>query len=94
MPVTLLMPGTLLDTDTLSAIMRRHPTAMVPSQAVLVDQHRLAFSIITRYDVLRGLHAKSATAQLIAFDRLCASSEIVPMTDSVVTSAAEVYADL
>lgn len=51
------------------------------------------FSIITRYEV-RGLKAKNATAQLQAFDRLCAGSEIVPLTDAGVVKASEIYAEL
>jgi len=54
----------------------------------------LAFSIITRYEVLRGLHAKRATAQLAAFDRLCSVSTILPLTDAIVVRAAMIYADL
>jgi tRNA(fMet)-specific endonuclease VapC len=57
----------LLDTDTLSAIMRKHPVAMVHAQMYLAAQQRFTFSVITRYEVLRGLRAKSATTQLRAY---------------------------
>lgn len=65
------LPVTLLDTDTLSAVMRQHPIVLVRARAYLAIHRRLTFSITTRYEVLRGLHANHATAQLAAFDRLC-----------------------
>jgi tRNA(fMet)-specific endonuclease VapC len=57
----------LLDTDILSAVMRQHPAALVHARAYLAMHHRFTFSIITHYEVLRGLHAKRATVQLTAF---------------------------
>ena len=53
-----------------------------------------SFSIITRYEILRGLKAKNAIVQLRAFDRLCAGSQIVPLTDGAVVKASEIYAEL
>jgi tRNA(fMet)-specific endonuclease VapC len=54
----------------------------------------LAFSMITRYEILRGLRAKNATSQLQAFDRFCGTCLIVPLTDDVVVRAADIYAAL
>jgi tRNA(fMet)-specific endonuclease VapC len=87
-------PQALLDTDVLSAVMRNHPVAVARAQAYLAAHHHLTFSIITRYEVLRGLKAKGATAQLAAFDRLCAASQIISLTDEIVVRAADIYADL
>lgn len=86
--------ATLLDTDNLSAVMRQHPNAVARARTYLAVHHRLTFSIITRYEILRGLHAKPATAQLAAFERLCQVSTIVPLTDAIVERAALIYADL
>jgi len=72
----------------------QHPAALVRARAYLAVHQRLTFSIITRYEVLRGLHAKRATAQLAAFDRLCSVSTILPLTDAMVVRAAMIYADL
>jgi len=49
---------------------------------------------MTRYEILRGLHARTATAQLAAFDQLCSISSILPLTDSIVARAAIIYGDL
>lgn len=84
----------LLDTDILSAVMRRQPTALARSRDYLAVHHRFTFSIITRYEILRGLHAKRAIVQLAAFDRLCRVSTILPLTDDIVVRAATIYADL
>ena len=84
----------LLDTDILSALMRQHSGAWARARAYLAVHHRLTFSIITRYEILRGLHAKNATAQLAAFDQLCRVSTILPLTDAIVVRAAMIYADL
>ena len=87
-------PQALVDTDTLSAVMRKHPMAVARAQAYLALHRQFTFSIITRYEVLRGLKAKGAKAQQAAFDRFCAANEILPLTDEIIVRAAEIYADL
>lgn len=84
----------LLDTDTLSALMKKHDLAIAHAKTYLFEHHRLTFSMITRYEVLRGLKAKQATTQLAKFDQLCRVSEILPLTDAIIVRAADVYADL
>ena len=84
----------LLDTDILSAVMRQHPGALAQTRAYLAVHQQLTFSIITRYEILRGLYAKNATAQLAAFDRFCGVSRILPLTDAIAVRAATIYADL
>lgn len=89
------LPRALLDTDTLSAVMRGAPPLVVTRAREYLTEHRaFTFSIITRYEILRGLRAKNAVAQLQAFDRLCTGSEIVPLTDAAVVKASEIYAEL
>jgi tRNA(fMet)-specific endonuclease VapC len=84
----------LLDTDTLSAIMRGEPEATAHARGYLAEHRRFSFSVITRYEILRGLLAKGATRQRQAFERLCALSELLPLTDDVARQAAEIYAEL
>ena len=84
----------LLDTSILSAIMKGIPGVMPRARAYLADHGAFSFSGLTRYEILRGLKAKNAVAQSAAFDRLCAASEVLPLTDDVIVKAAEVYADL
>ena len=87
-------PQVLLDTDILSALMRQEPAVTVKAQAYLVEHQRFTFSIITRYEVVRGLKAKGATKREKAFDRFCATSEVLALTEAVIVKAAEIYASL
>jgi tRNA(fMet)-specific endonuclease VapC len=84
----------LLDTDILSAIMRRQPQATTRGRAYLLQHRRFTFSVVTRYEVLRGLLAKAAVRQQQAFAQLCAVSTLLPLTDEIARQAAAVYADL
>jgi tRNA(fMet)-specific endonuclease VapC len=88
------VPPVLLDTDTLSAIMRRRAAVLRPAQAYLSVHGRFTFSAITRYEILRGLKARGATTQQEAFADFCAASHILSLTDDTVTRAADIYADL
>ena len=84
----------LLDTDILSAIMRKNSIATTRARAYLEVHRFFTFSIITRYEILRGLLAKGAEKQLTAFERLCDKSNILPLTNTIVFQAAKIYADL
>jgi tRNA(fMet)-specific endonuclease VapC len=84
----------LIDTDILSAIMRRQAMAAAQAQTYLATHKQFTISIITRYEILRGLKAKGAHAQVAAFDRFCATTHVLPLTDEIIVQAAEIYADL
>jgi tRNA(fMet)-specific endonuclease VapC len=87
-------PKALLDTDTLSAVLRGTTLVAARARDYLADHGAFAFSIMTRYEILRGLKAKDATAQVQAFDRFCESCLVLPLTDEIVVRAAEIYAAL
>jgi len=84
----------LIDTDILSLMLRNHSIVMIQAKTYLQVYQRFTFSLITRYEILRGLKSKQATAQLVAFERLCTVSLILPLTDEVIMQAANIYADL
>lgn len=84
----------LLDTDILSAIMRKQPQAVSKAQAYLSIHQHFTFSVITRYEIMRGLKAKNATTQLRAFEAFCDVNVIIPLTDIIIVHAADIYADL
>lgn len=84
----------LLDTDTLSAIMRRQPAALAKARGYLAEHGRFALSVITVYEVLRGLMAKGATRQIQTFRGFLAANDVALLTDEAVEKAAELYADL
>lgn len=84
----------LLDTDILSAIMRRNPQGTERARLYLQEHRQFTFSVITRYEVLRGLLAKRAVKQIAVFDQLCAASRVLPVTETTIVQAASIYADL
>jgi tRNA(fMet)-specific endonuclease VapC len=84
----------LLDTDILSALLKGRSTVVAQAQSYLRIHSKFSFSIITQYEVLRGLNAKGATVQIQAFQRFCRINEIVPLDDAIVQRAAEIYSRL
>jgi tRNA(fMet)-specific endonuclease VapC len=87
-------PPVVLDTDILSELLKQHPLVLQRVRAYLAEHEQLAFSIITRYELLRGLKAKHAQTQEAAFTLLCQASLILPLTDEVVDRAATLYGHL
>jgi len=91
------MPPSLLDTDIASLVLRRHPIALARAQAYLRQYSKLLISIITRYEILRGLKVRDAKVQLVRFELACQPNgvfEVLPLTDAIVERAAQLYADL
>jgi tRNA(fMet)-specific endonuclease VapC len=81
-----------LDTDTLSEVMKgRDRSVAQRALDYLAAQGAFTFSIITRYEILRGLRAKEATQQLQTFEARCKHSNVLPLTDEIVGQAAEIY---
>lgn len=75
--------------------MRGRNDGVVRNAAEYVAQHgRFCFSIITRYEVLRGLKAKGAERQAQQFEDQCRESDVLPLSDPIVVRAAEIYAAL
>jgi tRNA(fMet)-specific endonuclease VapC len=85
----------LLDTDTLSEIAKgRDLSIQGRAQDYLARHLRFQFSIITRYELLRGLKAKEAHRQIATFEEQCRRSKVLPLTDEIIVQAAQLYADL
>jgi len=85
---------TLLDTDILSYLLRGQTTVVQRAVAYLESHTQLQFSVITRYEILRGLQARNATAQTARFDSFCQKHWIVAVDEAVIDRAAAIYADL
>lgn len=60
----------------------------------LLEHRRLTLSVITRYEIRRGLEARGAAVQVRAFDALCAMCDLLPLDDACATRAAGLYATL
>jgi tRNA(fMet)-specific endonuclease VapC len=89
------MLPTLLDTDVLSDVLKqRDDNVLRAARAYLDEWRRFTFSVLTRYEILRGLRAKGAVRQELAFDALCRLSQVLPLTEPIAVRAAAIYADL
>lgn len=85
----------LLDTNTLSEIMRGENASVQNHARVYLTQYgQFRFSILPRYEILRGLEAKQATMQIARFQEQCRKSDILPLTDEIVLRAAAIYGEL
>jgi len=82
----------VLDTSTLSEVIKgRSDTVRQRAQVYLSSQRRFTFSILTRFEILRGLYAKGAVRQIEDFEVFCSRSEVLPLTDAAVVNAARIY---
>jgi tRNA(fMet)-specific endonuclease VapC len=89
------MESALLDTDALSEVMKGiDPHVQDHTRCYLAIFRHFTVSIITRYEILRGLKARRATRQIARFERRCQHSEVLPLTDDIIVQAADVYAIL
>lgn len=88
------MDETLLDTDILNEVLKQKNAHVVRHAAAYLAQHgQFAISSITRYEVLRGLKEKQAVAQLANFQVFCQHTLILPVTDSILDQAADLWAN-
>lgn len=86
------MPPSLLDTDILSEVFKQKNAAVVAKATAYLRQHgQFAISSITRYEVVRGLKAKKAVAQLQRFLAFCGHSLVLPASDDVLDRAADLW---
>ena len=84
----------LLDTDTLSYYIKQYPKVVAVAQDYLHQYGFFTFSIITRFEILRGMKANGATTGIKSFDYLCSQNEIIGIDDKIIIRAADIYADL
>jgi len=62
----------LVDTDILSAVMRKHAGVTERARSYLELHRNFTFSIITQYEILRGLFARGpARSTLLAGNEKC-----------------------
>lgn len=82
----------LLDTDTLSEVLKQRNTTVARHAAAYLQAHgQFAFSAFTRFEILRGYKESNATRQLPRFAAFCAHSLILPITDPIIERAADLW---
>lgn len=86
------MDAALLDTDMLNEVLKqKNPIVVEQASDYLKHHHRFAISSMTRYELLRGLKEKSATAQLARFDTFCQNTLVIPITDAILDRAVDLW---
>ncbi len=85
------MKECLIDTDTISYFLRNDPDVTPSARAYLALQGGFTMSVITRYEILRGLALKDAVNQLSKFEAISALSRTIIVSDAVASYAAELY---
>jgi tRNA(fMet)-specific endonuclease VapC len=88
------MNEVLLDTDTLSFFLRNIPKVMAQANDYLKFHKGFTFSVVTNFEILRGLKIKNAIRQITKFGLICLQSKELQLTDSIINCAADIYADL
>lgn len=88
------MKPTLLDTDTLSFYLRRHPTVRENAAHHIRQHGPLITSMISYYEILNGLYYRDARGQLTNFEELISLHQILPLSLNSVEISARIFADL
>jgi tRNA(fMet)-specific endonuclease VapC len=88
------MDSALLDTDTISEILRRrNPNVAKNATDYLTHHSEFAFSAITHYEIVRGLLWRKAARQIAAYRQFAARSAVLPTSAEVFERAAELWAE-
>jgi tRNA(fMet)-specific endonuclease VapC len=88
------MSKVLIDTDILSYYIRGVPQVVEHASSYYHEYGSYNFSIITYYEVLRGLFFKDSRKQIVAFYALASISNIISLTIESVTQSASLYAHM
>jgi tRNA(fMet)-specific endonuclease VapC len=86
------MDPALLDTDILSEVIKlRDPNVRQRALDYTQAHGQLAFSSMTRYEILRGYRDLNATTQLARFAVFCQHAIVFAVTDAVFDRAADLW---
>ena len=86
------MDSAILDTDMLNEVLKQKNAKVLLHASGYLRQHgQFALSSMTRYELVRGLKEKNATRQLALFATFCQQSLILPVTDSILDRAADLW---
>jgi tRNA(fMet)-specific endonuclease VapC len=88
------MNGYLLDTNIVTAHLKRHPGIRQRIRDAELAGHPVRLNAVSYYETKRGLLAIGAHRQLAAFERLWRVLGIVMIDQAVLDRAAALYAEL
>lgn len=81
----------LIDTDTLSYILKRIEPAYQQSRKYLEENKKFSISCITYYECQRGYKAVGATKRLEVFIKLLDITEVIYLDGEILDKASEIY---
>ena len=90
----MILPETLLDTNIISLLIRRDSATTAKARNYTTTHQQFTISIITRFEILRGFKASGASAKLALFEQFCEANMVLPLSDEIVVTASDIYADL
>ena len=86
------MALSLLDTDILSEFLKQqNPHVTYHAAAYLQHYGQFAFSVFTRFEIMRGFREKNARMQESRFEVFCQHSQVLPITDAIFDHATELW---
>jgi len=88
------MRKSLLDTSILIAFLKGEEDVVAKVEEYLEEFDRLSLSIITYYEILRGLKYIDNEKKLRDFEELMDKSEIITLDREIIEKASEIYAGL
>jgi len=88
------MRESLLDTNILIAFLRGEHNVVAKVEAYLEEFDMLSLSIITYYEILRGLKCIGNEKKVRSFEGLIDKSEIIMLDREIIDKASEIYAEL
>ncbi len=85
------MKKALVDTNIISAFMRGNPSVIQKVEKYLRFHTTLSVSVISYYEIIRGLKAISNIKKLQAFKTFMSACEILDLDSLTAEKAAEIY---
>jgi tRNA(fMet)-specific endonuclease VapC len=84
----------LLDTDTLSYVLKAREPVISRARAYVQQHGRLITSVISYYEIIRGLKHANATRKLNTFEQFARTAVIYPLDIVTCHHAADIHVEL
>lgn len=88
------MKAALIDTNIVSAFMRGNPQVIRKIEKYLEKHDTLTISIITYYEIVRGIKALSSKTKVKAFNEFMSACNIEELDLFIADKAADIYDEL
>ncbi|MBE0517437.1 MAG: type II toxin-antitoxin system VapC family toxin [Methanophagales archaeon] len=88
------MRESLLDTSILISFLKGEQNVVTNVEDYVEEYNRISLSIITYYEILRGLKYLGNEQKIRSFEALMDTSEIITLDRAIIKRASEIYAAL